>query len=190
MPITAKPGEALHTEHAMNGPMTLDEFYCQTMEANGIVREPEPIEKVAEAQGVDVVVAKLAKAIYDQSRIDDVKYASAKDRLEDSFKVAKAYVAYMDETKTAATKLAGDLARVAAYAIEGYLAQHGISEITAADGVKVAAVCVEEAQQKIAEPGSDFVMKMIAARKGEKGEEKDDEKKDEKKKEDDKEPAK
>ena len=163
----------------MHAPMPLDEFYRQTMAANGIVREPEPVEKVAEARGEDVEVAKLAKAVFDQTRLDDVKYASAKDRLDDSFKIARAYVDYMTSVKTASANLANNLLRVAAHAVEGYLAQNGISKLSAFDGIKIAAVCAEELIQKVAEPGSDFAMEMLAAR--EKGDDKDDDDKDGKK---------
>ena len=156
-------------EQRMYEPMSLTDFYHQALASNGITIESEPVEKIAEARGVDPVVAKIAKAVFDQSRIDNVEFDSQKTRCEDSFKIAEAYVRYMDDVKIASTKLAADLARVASFAIEGFLAQHGISDVTASDGIKIAAVCVEELEQKVAEPGSDFVMRMMAARKAKKG---------------------
>lgn len=152
----------------MNAPMSFDDFYRQTMAANGLVIETEPVEKLAEARGVDPAIAKLAKAVFDQTRLDGIEYEHPKARLEDAFKVAEAYVSYMDEIKTSSTKLAADLMRVAAHAIEGYLAHNGVDMATS-DGIKIAAICVEDTINKVAAPGSDFVMRMAAARKAKKG---------------------
>lgn len=158
----------------MHAPMNLEDFYRKTMEANGIVRESESIDKIAEAKGVDAAMIKMAKAVYDQTLIDDVSYDTPQQRLSDAMKIAESYVNYMDSVKTASNVLATDLLRVASHAVEGYLSQRGISDLSAIDGVKIAAVCGEELIAKVAEPGSDFVMRMMEARAKSKGK-KDDE---------------
>jgi hypothetical protein len=165
----------------LTAPRTLDEFYSAVMAENGIKLAEDQVEKVAAARGEDPVRAKIAKAIYDQTLVDCLDYASSAERKSDAFKMAEAYIKHIEESKTAATKVASDLLRIASFAVEGYLAQNGISALTALDGVKIAAA---ESDGK----GSDFVMQMmrdkeekkeVAEEKDEKKEEKD-EKKDEK----------
>jgi hypothetical protein len=156
-------------------PQTLDEFYSVVLAENGIKIAEEQVEKIAAERGEDPVRAKIAKAIYDQTLVDCIEYASGAERKADAFKVAEAYIKHIEASKTAATKVASDILRVASFAVEGYLAQNGISALTALDGVKIAAA---ESDGK----GSDFLMNMLR----EKGEGKKDEDKKEEKKEDEK----
>lgn len=134
-------------------PMPLDEFYAATLKQNGFVPPKEDIEKVAEVRKVDVEVVKIARVIFDQLTLDKVPYEDEKAMLEDSFKLAGAYLKHVEEAKAATAKLATDLHRVARHAIEGYLAQHGV-KLDAQDGLKIAAIHGEElkAAEATAEP--------------------------------------
>lgn len=119
-------------------PRTLEEFYSTILEDNGIKLASQDVMKIAEARGEDPVKAKLAEAVYNQTLIDCLEYASRQERVADSVKMAEAYMKHIEDSKAAATKVASDLLRVATFAVEGYLAQNGISQLTAAEGVKIA----------------------------------------------------
>jgi hypothetical protein len=130
--------------------MTLQEFYGETLKAAGYVPPADEIAKVAESRKIDLETVKMARSIYEQLQLDGVKYANEEARLDDSLKIAEAYVAHVKDNAAAAEKLAGDLHRVARHAVEGYLAQHGI-ELDADEGVKIAglqAVSFQELTQK------------------------------------------
>ena len=129
----------------MLAPLTIKEFYAQTLKQAGFTPPEDQIEKFAAANKLDLETTKLASAIFEQLQLDGVKYETHQDMLQDALKIAHAYADHVKEASAQAEKIAGDLHRVARHAVEGYLAQHGI-DLNADEGVKIAGLQAQSFQ--------------------------------------------
>ncbi len=119
-------------------PLSLKAFYTQTLKEAGFVPQPEQIEKFASDNKLDIETTKIAAMVFEQLQLDGVPYETSQDAFKDAIKIATEYVDHVKIASENAEKLAGDLHRIARHAVEGYLAQHGITDITADEGVKIA----------------------------------------------------
>jgi hypothetical protein len=127
-------------------PLTLREFYGETLKAAGFTPPEESTAKFAEASKIDVEIVKMAQSVFEQLQLDGVKYDTPKLMADDAMKIANAYFDHCKTAAAEAEKLAGDLHRVACHAVEGYLSQHGI-ELDANEGVKIAGLQAQSFQQ-------------------------------------------
>lgn len=128
----------------MNTTLTPREFYEQTLKASGVTPPPDEIQKVAEAKGVPVEVAKLARAFFEQLQLDCVPYPNEVERGNDAMKMAQAYVEHVKEVNEGAVKVADGLLRFLLHQAEGYLSQNNI-ELSATEAVKIAGLQAESA---------------------------------------------
>jgi len=126
-------------------PLSLKEFYGQTLKQGGFTPPEDQIEKFAAANKLDIETTKIASAVFEQLQLDGVPYATPQDMFQDALKIAHAYVDHVKEASVQAEKIAGDLHRVARHAVEGYLAQHGI-DLNADEGVKIAGLQAQSFQ--------------------------------------------
>jgi hypothetical protein len=134
-------------------PLTLKEFYAETLKAAGFTPPEDSIAKFAETNKIDPEIVKIASAVFEQLTLDGVKYETPQLMADDAMKIATQYLEHCKAAAAEAEKIAGDLHRVARHAVEGYLAQHGI-ELDADEGVKIAglqAQSFQELMQKQAE---------------------------------------
>lgn len=130
----------------MLSPLTIKEFYAQTLKQAGFTPPDDQIEKFASANKLDLETTKIASAVFEQLQLDGVKYDTHQDMLQDALKIAHAFADHVKEASAQAEKIAGDLHRVARHAIEGYLAQHGI-DLNADEGVKIAGLQAQSFQE-------------------------------------------
>lgn len=134
-------------------PLSLKDFYGQTLKQAGFTPPEDSIEKFAAANKLDLETTKIASAVFEQLQLDGVAYDTPQDMFQDALKIAHSYMDHCKEVTAQAEKLAGDLHRVARHAVEGYLAQHGV-ELDADEGVKIAGLqarSFQELTQKQAE---------------------------------------
>jgi hypothetical protein len=127
-------------------PLSLHEFYAETLKQANFEPPKEELEKVAAARNIPLETLKIARSIFEQLQLDGVPYESSSAMLEDSIKIATAYVNHVQDAKASADKLAGDLHRVARHAVEGYLSAQGI-ELDADEGVKIAGLQAQSFQK-------------------------------------------
>lgn len=78
------------------------EFYRLTLEQSNVKIAESSIEKTAAAIGVSPEVALIAQRFYEQLGLDGVKYATAKDRFDDSVEMAKAFTEHKSAVETQA----------------------------------------------------------------------------------------
>lgn len=141
-------------------PMTFEQYYYHAYRSNGYDVSPEPVEKVAAAQNVDPVLAKLAKAVFDQTRLDGIPYETPQQRLADAFKVAQAFVAHVEECKKTASTVAVGLVDHLLDAAKKYAEAHRLS-IEPAEALKLAAVTIEESEASVPYPGAEKLIELV-----------------------------
>lgn len=115
-----------------------NQFYTTTLQLNGIEVPPTPdLTKIAEKQGVDVGVIKLAQHYFERSQRDGIPYASEMSRSADSMKMAQAYANHVQTRIVAAAKMASGLTAYLEKCAANYCAANKIS-LTPEMAVKVA----------------------------------------------------
>lgn len=116
------------------------EFYRAQLTANKIAACPEDIAKFAEARGIPIHTAKLAKLYFEQLALDGVRYETEEARAEDAVKMATAYFDQAETiAKTAATVADKALEKLAAVA-EELIKAEGITGVTVSELLKVASL--------------------------------------------------
>lgn len=126
-------------------PVTLDEFYAETMKANGVAIPTDvDIEKLAAARNVTPAVAKTAQAIYNQMLIDGVEHATAQDKLADALAVAQNFIAHNRKVAAFGASLAAELKTACAAAAQAVLTKHEI-ELSTYDAVKMGELALAHA---------------------------------------------
>ncbi len=116
------------------------EFYRSQLQANKVAAAPEDIAKFAEARGIPLHIAKLAKLYFEQLALDGVKYASEEARAEDAVKLAQAYFDQTEATTRAAVDLADKALEKLAAVAEEFLKVEGITGVSVAELLKVASL--------------------------------------------------
>lgn len=122
------------------------DFYNETLKQAGVTPEPEELEKVASAQGVNLEVVKLAKLFYEQLQLDKVPYENEVDRATDAMKMASAYAGYVAEQEQEAVKVADGLLEHVETAIADFVKTNSMN-LSAREALKVAALQSESADE-------------------------------------------
>lgn len=119
-------------------PVTLNEFYAETLRQNGVaVPDAVDIEKVAAAKGVPTEIAEIAQQIYNQMILDGVVHASPAEKVADAFAMAKSFLSHNKAIADFGATLASDLKIACAAAAQEVLKKHGV-ELSTYDAVKMA----------------------------------------------------
>jgi hypothetical protein len=141
------------------------EFYRAQLTANKIAACPEDIAKFAEARGIPIHTAKLAKLYFEQLALDGVRYADENARAEDAIKMASAYFDQAETiAKTAAAVADKALEKLAAVAAE-LLASEGITGVTVSELLKVASLQNDsKAEFELVEAAKTAGLKLSAAK--------------------------
>jgi hypothetical protein len=109
---------------------------------------PDDLEKVAEAKGISIKVAQLAKAYFEQLQLDKIPYESEEQRAADAMKMAEGYYTHVEDNEKEAASTADSITRFLKHAAEGFLAQNNIA-LSADEAIKIAALDIES-EEKIA----------------------------------------
>ena len=119
-------------------PVTLEEFYAETLKANGVTApNPADIEKLAAARGVSAELAKIAQSVYNQMLVDGVEHESPQSKLADAFTVAENYLKHNRTCAEFGAALAEELKIAAAAAVQAVLTKHQV-ELSTHDALKMA----------------------------------------------------